>query len=151
MSILNIHNWTQKGWNFANSSDLTCPSPRIMVRWQGNIPKWHYFILFSSYFMLFQVSEWLEFTRIQPEKMSEFWLRHRGFGQAEFRPALTEKTRPGQVCLEKKAPHGRDVGGERIPFLVTKSPKKNCKSPESMGVKLGKTPFIWILDGIWRV
>ena len=61
--------------------------------------------------MLFQVSEWLEFTRIQTEKMSEFWATRR-IRQAEFRPALTEKTRPGQVCLEKKAPLTGRWGGE---------------------------------------
>jgi RecB family exonuclease len=39
-------------------------------------------------------------------------LSHRRIRQAEFRPALTEKTRPGQVCLEKKAPLTGRWGGE---------------------------------------
>ena len=120
------------------SSDLTCPSPRIMVRWQGNIPKWHYFILshlISSYFILFPViscyfklvNDWNspDFSHVENMSMSSaepppF------FRQAEFRPALTEKTRPGQVCLEKKAPRPRDVGGERIPLV--RSPNRPRKT-----------------------
>ena len=108
---------------------LLCYSPVIKHGWLENGPFITDFLYHSSiqfgdfllqclitrgYVILFHhiSSSWIfEFTlQLENMSMSILTSANAAFRQAEFRPVLTEKTRPGQVCLEKKAPPGRRLG-----------------------------------------